>query len=113
MKAANCCGVDGAASTPCSARRRWTSGALSALLKSAFSFATTADGVAAGAHNPYHTVTSTAMPDSSIVGTSGRWEVRFGEVTASARVRLDFRYVSWVDMLSNIEFRCPPKRSTS
>src|SRR3990167_403802 len=58
----------------------------SSLLTSVFSVVTTAAGVPAGAKSPYQVLTSKSLkPDCATVGTSGRDELRWAEVTASGR----------------------------
>ena len=53
------------------------------------------------------------MPDSSIVGISGTWALRFAVVTASARILPPRSCGTTVEGESNMKVSCPPITSTS
>src|SRR5262245_8657938 len=111
-KAANSARVLGDASTPCSSRRCFRSGAARAFIMTPWSRSTIAPDVATGTATPCHTVTSkSGMPDSILVGTSGTCTARSAEVTASGRTRPALISGSCPGRLANIAWCWPLMRS--
>ena len=78
-------GVPPTASAPCASNCARTSGSAATLFSALFSRSMTARGVFAGTKIAYQLSTSkSAMPDSCIVGTSGKAALRLTVDTASA-----------------------------